>query len=100
MEIHMYDDPSRLPMADLRDGAECRFDIELHDGPDPMTEIEHPDARAAREDVAKEICGTCPVRDLCLTYALRTRPTRGVWAGLTIEEIDRLAALEIEREVA
>ena len=87
----MNDTPSRLPLPDLRDecldGAECLFDPALHDGPDPLTEIEHPEARAAREDVAKEICGTCPVRDECLTYALRTQPARGVWAGFTADEI-------------
>jgi WhiB family redox-sensing transcriptional regulator len=98
----MNDNPSRLPLPDLRDecldGAECLFDAELHDGPDPLTEIEHPHARAAREDVAKEICGTCPVQDVCLTYALRTKPVRGVWAGLTAEEVGRLAALETECE--
>jgi WhiB family redox-sensing transcriptional regulator len=94
--------PSRLPLPDLRDecldGAECLFDAELHEGPDPLTEVEHPDARAAREDVAKEVCGTCPVRDVCLAYALRTTPARGVWAGLTAEEVAQLATLHAERE--
>ncbi len=75
----------------LLDGAECRFDPKLHDGPDPVTTIEHPDARAAREDVAREVCGGCLVRDACLAYALRVRPERGVWAGRTAEEIARLA---------
>ena len=85
-----------LPLSDLRDelvgdGAECRFDPELHDGPDPLTTIEHPEARAAREDVAREICEGCPLRDACLEYATRVRPTYGVWAGRTAEEIARLA---------
>lgn len=72
---------------ELLDGAECRFDPELHDGPDPVTTIEHPDARAAREDVAREICASCSVRDLCLEYAVRTLPERGVWAGFTADQI-------------
>jgi WhiB family transcriptional regulator, redox-sensing transcriptional regulator len=74
----------------LLDGAECRFDPELHDGPDPLTTIEHPEARAAREDVAREVCGSCPVRDACLEYAMRVAPKRGIWAGRTAEEITLL----------
>ena len=87
--------PSRLTTPDLRDecldGADCLFDAELHDGPDPDDRVEHPDARAAREDVAKDVCATCPVQLACLEYAIRTRPNTGVWAGLTAEEITDLA---------
>lgn len=31
---------------------------------------------------AKRVCGACPVREMCLEYALRTRPEWGIWAGL------------------
>jgi WhiB family redox-sensing transcriptional regulator len=93
--------PSKLTTPDLRDecldGAECLFDPELHDGPDPDNRLEHADARIAREDVAKDICATCPVRIGCLEYAIRTKPTRGIWAGVTAEEIAEIAALRIER---
>jgi WhiB family transcriptional regulator, redox-sensing transcriptional regulator len=95
---------SRLPLAGLRDeclnGAECLVDPELHDGPDPLTTIEHPDARAAREDVAREVCRTCPVRGACLTYAIRVRPDRGVWAGYTTAEIPRTTTRTSMEEVA
>ena len=98
----MNDHPSRLSTADLRDecldGAECLFDAELHDGPGPQDRFEHPDARAAREDVAKDICATCPVQVACLEYAIRTRPVTGVWAGLTADEVAQLHALRVERE--
>jgi hypothetical protein len=91
MNIH----PSKLPLSDLwnvrLDGAECLFDPELHDGPDPLMAIEHSEARAAREDVARDICGMCLVRDACLSYALSVRPERGVWAGRTADEVARLA---------
>lgn len=94
--------PSKLTTPDLRDecldGAQCLFDAELHDGPDPADRIEHLDARAAREDVAKDICATCPVQLACLEYAIRTRPTGGIWAGLTAEEIAQLAAQRAVRE--
>jgi hypothetical protein len=88
--------PSRLPLSDLRDecldGAECLFDPELHNGPDPVITVEQPDARAAREDVAMDVCASCPVRAMCLEYAVRTRPNRGVWAGYTAIEIAAHAA--------
>jgi WhiB family transcriptional regulator, redox-sensing transcriptional regulator len=45
----------------------------------------------AREAVAKRICARCPVQDLCLAYALRTREPHGVWGGLN--EMERRALL-------
>jgi hypothetical protein len=94
--------PSSLPLPDLRDecleGAECLFDPELHDGPDREMGDEHPDARIAREDVAKEVCATCPAQIACLEYAIRVQPMRGVWAGLTADEVAQLATLRAERE--
>jgi WhiB family redox-sensing transcriptional regulator len=75
---------SEMPLVDLLEqvGArgECRHDPELHTGPD-VFEQEPAAARLAREDVARAVCEECPVWDLCLDLALRTRPTHGVWAG-------------------
>jgi WhiB family redox-sensing transcriptional regulator len=39
---------------------------------------------------AKSICAMCPVREECLEYALETRPSDGVWGGLTATERHRL----------
>ncbi|WP_344843698.1 WhiB family transcriptional regulator [Nonomuraea dietziae] len=52
-------------------------------------ESEH--ERAARLHVARELCGSCPVRALCLRFALQVRPKAGVWAAFTAEEIGELA---------
>jgi WhiB family redox-sensing transcriptional regulator len=97
MSVH----PSTLPLSDLVNerlsGAECVFDPELHDGPDPRTTIEPAESRAAREDVAKEVCASCPVRAMCQEYAVRARPERGVWAGRTAQEI---AVLTVTTRVA
>lgn len=41
-------------------------------------ESEEPEASAE----AKIICETCPVRELCLEYALATNQSDGVWGGL------------------
>jgi len=35
---------------------------------------------------AKRICGLCPVKDLCLEWALTTRETTGIWGGATVTE--------------
>jgi WhiB family redox-sensing transcriptional regulator len=48
--------------------------------------------KLAREAVAKRICAVCPVRQLCLDYALSTREGHGVWGGLN--ETERRAILK------
>ncbi|MGW4791176.1 WhiB family transcriptional regulator [Nonomuraea sp. NPDC004297] len=70
----------------LVETAECRFDPDLHAGPDAFVE-EPAEARAVREQVAREVCAECPARAWCLDFALALRPASGVWAGLTAEEI-------------
>ncbi|MGW4475956.1 WhiB family transcriptional regulator [Nonomuraea sp. NPDC004354] len=64
---------------------ECVYDPELHTG--PIDTIESADQRAAREDVARDVCAGCPARQLCELYALRVRPTSGIWAGRTAAEL-------------
>ncbi|MEV4383406.1 WhiB family transcriptional regulator [Streptosporangium sp. NPDC049644] len=76
----------------LAEGALCGLDPELHTGPDTFTS-EPADEQAAREQVAREVCAECPVRQLCRDRALLLRPDRGVWAGLTASEINGLADL-------
>lgn len=41
-------------------------------------------ARQAKQ--AKQICGSCPVREECLEFALASRQDFGVWGGLTEDE--------------
>ena len=48
---------------------------------------ERPQARRRREERAKAICATCPVRKPCLEYALRIREPHGIWGGLN--ELER-----------
>src|SRR4029434_1932619 len=40
------------------------------------------------------ICETCPVRDACLTFAVRTGQQYGIWVGQPHQTIRRLIALE------
>ena len=73
--------PSRGALAE---GAECVYDPELHTGP---AGAESPMERAARQEVAREVCATCPVLPRCLAYALAAAPTAGVWAARTAQEL-------------
>jgi WhiB family redox-sensing transcriptional regulator len=92
---------SALPVLSLRGLRDtvlagdpgCVCDPELFTGPaDIEPEDEPPEARAARIEVARQVCASCPVRLACLAYTLRTRPAAGVWAGFTPEEIAALVA--------
>ena len=94
-------DPIKVPVLSLRGLRDavlagdpgCVCDPELFTGPAGIEpEDEPPEDRAARIEVARQICATCPVRRPCLAYALRTRPAAGVWAGFTPEEITGLIA--------
>ncbi|MFE3455534.1 WhiB family transcriptional regulator [Nonomuraea sp. NPDC059194] len=64
---------------------ECVYDPELHTG--PIDTIESAEQRAAREEVARDVCASCPARQLCELYALRVRPTSGIWAGRATAEL-------------
>ena len=44
----------------------------------------------AREGQAKAFCRACPVRALCLEYALQTEERHGVWGGRNELERRRL----------
>jgi len=91
--------PATLPTLSLRklrdlilDGDPgCVCDPELFTGPTGLeTEDEPSGDRAARIEVAREVCALCPVRLACLACTLRTRPAAGVWAGFTPDEIAAL----------
>ncbi len=49
-------------------------------------------------EVAKKICGTCPVNEVCLEYALAQRIDHGVWGGTS--ERQRRRILKSRRELA
>jgi WhiB family redox-sensing transcriptional regulator len=60
--------------------AACRGeDSSLFFAPNYFEKREEKEAREAR---AKVICHRCPVRDLCLEYALKIREPHGIWGGL------------------
>lgn len=40
--------------------------------------------------LAQRVCAKCPVRDLCLEFALVNEEQHGVWGGMTPKERQRL----------
>lgn len=77
------DRPAPIPAdtGDWRDDAECR----RHD-PDLWFAVGHSPGWQAKTEEAKSICGRCPVRSVCLEWALSTGQQAGVWGGLTEAE--------------
>jgi len=55
----------------------------------PPSHFERKDDKEARENKAKAICATCPVKRPCLEYALRIKEPHGIWGGLN--ELERRA---------
>jgi WhiB family redox-sensing transcriptional regulator len=41
-------------------------------------------------EIAKRICAECPVKDLCLEYALANRIDHGVWGGTSERQRRRI----------
>jgi len=37
-------------------------------------------------ELAKQLCSSCPVLDLCKSYAITSRENYGIWGGTTPEE--------------
>jgi WhiB family redox-sensing transcriptional regulator len=65
-----------------RDMAACRDTPEVDFFPSPE------DVQGIAQ--AKEVCAGCPVLEECLSYAIETRQTEGVWGGHTTKERTKL----------
>ena len=59
-------------------------------GADPLlffhTQNERGSSRSRRDQLAKRVCASCPVRLECADYAIRAREPNGVWGGLSEED--------------
>lgn len=55
------------------------------------------EADAAGAARAKEVCGSCPVAEHCLEWALETNQTEGVWGGSTPFERRRIRRRRTKR---
>ena len=75
--------------ARWQDRAACKgMDPQIFFGPEYAETVKE---KRDREDAAKAVCTTCPVREECLEYALDAREAYGIWGGLT--ELERKALL-------
>lgn len=85
------------PAGDWRDKALCKVDPELF-----FTEGTTPEAREKIAQ-AKEMCGRCLAQFACLDYALPAVQDGslkyGIWGGLTMDELKKLAYRNRRREI-
>ena len=49
-------------------------------------------------NAAKEMCATCPVQQTCLSYAVQTNQTEGIWGGLTARQRRRSRRTWLEEQ--
>ena len=77
-----FDDLLWEPEGDWRALAACA---------DAPGELFFPDGDDPEEATAAfALCGSCPVREACLTFALRTNQSEGIWGGMLADERRRL----------
>ena len=67
--------------ADWRDYAACR-----HADPKLFFPVGTAEEGPVRADPAKRVCSGCPVRAVCLDWALTTGQEIGVWGGTVPDE--------------
>ena len=63
-----------------RVAALCRCDDAAHFF--APNHVEHKPEKDFREAQARAICAQCPVRTLCLDYAVENGEPHGIWGGL------------------
>jgi WhiB family transcriptional regulator, redox-sensing transcriptional regulator len=68
-------------------GAPAWADIAACKGLDPSIFYPATDEEA---EVAKSVCDTCPVQEVCLEHAIECREHNGVWGGATERERQRI----------
>lgn len=88
LRLPVPDDDGAISVIDLtvtpwREAAACvAADVDVSFFPD-------------KEDLgsivkAKAVCATCPVADACLTWAIETNQSEGIWGGHTAKERRKL----------
>lgn len=65
-------------IASWREAAACleHPEVDFFPSPEDLSAI----------SAAKGICATCPVAEACLSYAIDTRQSEGIWGGHTPKE--------------
>jgi WhiB family redox-sensing transcriptional regulator len=65
-------------------------DVACQSFPDMMFEEQDNIEARRTQATIKAICRECPVKDLCLDYAIEAREEYGIWGGLTTKERNEL----------
>lgn len=60
--------------------------VECEQSPDAFFIEQGDPNRQYKVKLAKSICNDCPVKFLCLEYALESNEDEGIWGGLTNSE--------------
>jgi WhiB family redox-sensing transcriptional regulator len=85
-----------LPDFDTSEAVCAQTDPELF-YPDSMS-------HSVTVNAAKALCGQCPVVVECLSFALRTKETEGIWGGMTPKErfklLNKRGAITLTKEGA
>jgi len=77
----------RLRMSDVADFADWReLAACVSENPELFFPISGTARGLGQARRAKAVCGSCPVRQRCLDYALDTRQAYGIWGGLGEDE--------------
>jgi len=73
------------------EGDECRMDWRheaacREEDPEVFFPVGNTGPALAQIEEAKKICERCPVKELCLAWALESGQDAGVWGGLSEDE--------------
>lgn len=67
-------------------GVECEQYPDLYIAPDGV----EPATIGSEYKFLREVCGRCPVKQLCGEYAISFIPDHGMWGGMTPTEIQKI----------
>ncbi len=72
-------------MGDWRERAEC-----LNHDPELFFPIGESRSYQLQIERAIEVCKSCPVVEECMTFAVETKQTHGVWGGTSEKGLDAI----------
>lgn len=85
--------PIRSTHADVVIGHAEQHGVPCQRHPDWFFPASHHEDTPHEIEAAQRLCGTCPVREACLAWALEDREPHGVWGGATVKERRRMRGL-------
>ena len=68
---------------ELTDAIRDNGGVRCQELPDAFFIEEQDPNQPQKIKIAKQVCGECPVANLCLEYAVVSKEQHGIWGGLT-----------------